>query len=556
VVQAALGAGVIATARSGAPSLREQVLLAYRWLRLHVTDAWWIAIIAGCVSVGVYAWYESRGLTILFNDAGSRELIARRVLVSRTPGLAQLGSTWLPLPGLLMLPLIWSNTLFRDGIAGSIPSMLAYVLAASYTYRLARLATSSRPAGWLAAVILMANPSVLYMQTTAMSETISLCAFVAALYYALALAKSHQAADIVKCATAVACGTLVRYDDWAIAFALIPVLIWIGWKEGGRIVAEAWVILYSLLAFTGCVAWVIYNAVIFHDPLLSFFYGQSNHKYYPNTPDRLLPGRGHPLVAIKMYGLSVTGTVGWPLVGLAVAGLSVGIWKMRRQEAVLPLLLALLPFVFYCLVFYLGINTESLPQLGTGTYYNVRFGLAMVPAVALFVGFVAVVGSSRMAKGISAILLVPVVAWGFWGSTHQTPFVEREAIYGNATIRSQGQEQANWFAENYHGGTILLNYLDSSEMVFYLMTDHGVSDRAFLSDANGAQFAAALAHPEKSVTWIVLSMNLQDGVNPIRTELMRSSGWRSSFALRRTFGPIQIYERLGRVAASLKAPAG
>ncbi len=57
-----------------------------------------MVLLAVILSITFYKWYAAHGLTVAFNDARSREMIARRVLMSRTPGLAQLGSTWLPLP--------------------------------------------------------------------------------------------------------------------------------------------------------------------------------------------------------------------------------------------------------------------------------------------------------------------------------------------------------------------------------------------------------------------------------------------------------------------------
>jgi hypothetical protein len=66
-------------------------------------------------------------------------MIARRVVMSRSPGLAQLGSAWLPLPFMLMLPLVWNEALFSSGPAGSLPSILGHVVAGVYMYRMARL---------------------------------------------------------------------------------------------------------------------------------------------------------------------------------------------------------------------------------------------------------------------------------------------------------------------------------------------------------------------------------------------------------------------------------
>ena len=115
---------------ASAPAKRPPVLgplvTICRWVRTHMTDEWAVALLAAVLSIGFFAWYDTHGLTVAFNDARIREMIARRVVTSRTPGLAQLGTTWLPLPFLLMLPLIWNDALFRDGIAGSLPSMLAY----------------------------------------------------------------------------------------------------------------------------------------------------------------------------------------------------------------------------------------------------------------------------------------------------------------------------------------------------------------------------------------------------------------------------------------------
>ena len=43
---------------------------------------------------------------------GNHMLIARRVLMADTPGAAQLGAVWLPLPHILMLAFIWNNWAF------------------------------------------------------------------------------------------------------------------------------------------------------------------------------------------------------------------------------------------------------------------------------------------------------------------------------------------------------------------------------------------------------------------------------------------------------------
>lgn len=519
------------------------VIVPGRWLRSHMTDEWSITVVAVALSICFYAWYDVHGVTAAFNDARIREMIARRVVMSRTPGLGQLGTTWLPLPFMLMLPMIWDDTLFRDGIAASLPSMAAFVIAAVYTYRIARLATSSRLAGWVAAGIVMADPSLLYIQATAMSETASLCAFVVTIYYALRVAHTHYALDLVKCAAGAVAGTWIRYENWIVAIAVVPVLAYIAWRRQGYVLAEAWALLYGSLAFAGCAAWILYNDIIFHDPLLSFFYGNSSNTY-ANIPASLLPARHHPLFAMTLYGVTVGYTVGWAVVAIAMVGLMFFVWRQGLQRRTLPIYLTLVPLAFYWLVLYLGVNWESLPQVGGGQYYNVRFGLLMIPAVAIFAAMLTVIGPLLVRRVLASATLVAIIVSSIIGFL-QTPLVLREALYGPAGAGSaqSGQIDAAWFSSHYHGGNVLITYVNSPSMMFYLLTKDGFRDDSMITDANGSQFAGALAAPQNWVTWIVMNSDASNGKSEIWTSLHRHADWRKYFILRKTLGTTAIYER-------------
>jgi hypothetical protein len=541
-----------------------------RWLRAHLTDEWSVVLLAVILSITFYRWYAAHGLTVAFNDARSREMIARRVLMSRTPGLAQLGSTWLPLPALLMLPLIWNDTLFRDGLAGSLPAMAAYVIAGLFMYRSARLVTDSRPAGWVAAGVLLLNPNVLYMQGTPMSEVPSLSAFVVSIYYALRLMRTYHALDVVKCAAAVAAGTLIRYENWVLGAALVPILAFAARRRRGYEMAQAWAILYSLLAFAGCAAWILYNTVIFHDPLLSFFYGQRDHRYYANTPGYLLPARHHAEMALKLYGLTVAGTAGWVITAMAALGFVLFLWRNHLRLTAQPAYITLLPFGFYWLVLYLGVNTESLPQVGNGPYYNVRFGLLMIPALALFSGYLMTAGrvvARRVLPGAVLAVILAVSAMNWMGGKS---LVLREALYGyGGDTRQTDQVDAQWLSTHYHGGNILYTYVNDPSLMFYLLTEYGFPDRAFITDANGAQFTRALADPQRWVTWIIINNGAGNGSDPLWAALHRQSAWRRYFVLRETFpwhhssagynGTVQLFERrpaTGPAARRADARAG
>ena len=94
---------------------------------------------------------DRMGAVLLYKDSISHLEIARRVLDSTSPGLAQLGAVWLPLPHLVMLPLVWDNTLYYDGFAGTITSMIAFVAMEVLMYRLVADLTGRKFAGIVAA---------------------------------------------------------------------------------------------------------------------------------------------------------------------------------------------------------------------------------------------------------------------------------------------------------------------------------------------------------------------------------------------------------------------
>src|SRR5258707_14010088 len=91
-------------------------------------DIFLVAQLAAAVSIASFFYYLQHGDLLLYGDAVAHINIARRVFDSRTPGLLQLGTVWLPLPHLLMLPFLLSRWLWQTGIGGSMPSLNASVL--------------------------------------------------------------------------------------------------------------------------------------------------------------------------------------------------------------------------------------------------------------------------------------------------------------------------------------------------------------------------------------------------------------------------------------------
>src|SRR5271155_431659 len=124
-------------------SLREQFLVLAASLIASATAVWW-------------SW--SHKAFLLYGDAEAHIHIARRLFDSPRPGITQLGSVWLPLPPLLLVPFLLVDRWWRSGFAPVIPSAACYLLASVGLYRLARKWLSV-PASSLALVLFAANPN-------------------------------------------------------------------------------------------------------------------------------------------------------------------------------------------------------------------------------------------------------------------------------------------------------------------------------------------------------------------------------------------------------------
>jgi hypothetical protein len=74
-----------------------------------IQDRWLIAVVITALVASITATVYSfqHHVILLYSDAYFHLRIARRIFDSATPGIGQLGTTWVPLPHLLMLPFVW-----------------------------------------------------------------------------------------------------------------------------------------------------------------------------------------------------------------------------------------------------------------------------------------------------------------------------------------------------------------------------------------------------------------------------------------------------------------
>lgn len=513
-------------------------------LKIHLSDTQLIAVLATFLSVAFYVWYAQQGLTLAYDDSIGHMLIARRVLIGGHPGLAQFGSVWPPLTHILMLPLIWNDDLYRSGFAGAFPSMIAYVLSAIYTFHLGALAFGSRTAGWVAALALMLNPNVLYMQSTPMTELSLICAAVIAIYYAVSWAHDAHTADLVKCAAATAAGTLIRYDGWALALVLALIIGYIAWRRGGWIYAESHLLLFGVLAFAGCAAWLVYNRVIFGN-WLEFYDGPYASKTQQSTTIAVahVPTLGDPLASLNTYGFATIDTAGALLAGAAVLGIVGWLAQRRYSLQTLPIIAGLVPFIFNWLSLVKGISIIETPEIsfsGANTYYNERYGMMMLPAIVLFAAWLAM-RSRPLLVAIFLLILSFTVSDGFLN----TPYALQDPLQGvKMPGRMEAQQVGQWMDAHCRGGHILVGAGSLSTAIF----SSQLPDASFVTEGDGADFYAALAHPEQAVSCIAMAQH-SSNYDAVWDKLHTRQDWRQYFVLRAVIHSVELYQRVGNVAS-------
>ena len=386
-----------------------------RWDRETALLAW----LTACVSILSFLFYFRRGDILLYGDAVAHINIARRVFDSRTPGLLQLGTVWLPLPHLLMIPFLLSDWMWKTGVGGSIPSMVAYVFGTVGIFRLVREGLAStaetdpmisgskisgpmiKVAAWLAAVIYAANPNLIYLQATAMTEALYLALFVWAVVYFNQFVQasgqpdgtqqSRASSSLIKCGLCLGAACWTRYDAWflGVVVGLAAIAVVFRAKSTGHTL-KVGLAKFVLLAAAAPVLWLAYNAIVYRNPL-EFATGPYSAKAIEQRSSATSHPGSHDLQTAFSYFLksaelnvaAKTWQKFWIL--LALAGVTGSLIQRRLPGRRWPLLLLWIPVPFYALsVAYSGVPIY-VPVWWPFSHYNVRYGLELLPAFAVFV---------------------------------------------------------------------------------------------------------------------------------------------------------------------------
>jgi hypothetical protein len=361
----------------------------------------WTVVVASCAASSLIAvvWSWRNHALLNYGDAVAHLNIARRVFDSHQPRFSELGSVWLPLPHILMLPFVQVYSWWATGLAGVFPSVLAYLGACAGIYRLSRRWLAPATAA-LTLIFFALNPNLLYLETTAMTEPLFLCEMI---WLADLLVEWRNDLDtgaqqsrllLWLIALVLVSSVFTRYDGWIMAL-LAWLAIAVALVRRGKLGSPTFWMASFLLA-AAPLFWFVYNSVAFGD-WLYFARGPYSAKAIemrtalPGYPPH--PGWHDPWVSLLFYLKAAemdAAAAAWgnTLLALGLLG-SAWAWLTARRHALAWTLLLALPVPFYAYSVAYGSVPIFLPVWWPHSYYNLRYGMELLPALALSLGFTA-----------------------------------------------------------------------------------------------------------------------------------------------------------------------
>lgn len=474
---------------------------------------------------------------VAYGDAESHLNIAKRVVQGLTPGFAQLGGIWLPLPHVFLIPFVLFDPLWRSGLAGSIVSGISYIISCLFLFRLTYLITQNKPASFMGFLVFALNPNILYMQSTPMTELQLIMFFILSTYFLVKYIKQKdQLISLILAAFFGFCATLTRYDGWILVLceAFVIILMYLSKRQTWEIIRsirkqsnpqlispqietrvkniwnqnivqkmEGEVLLFSTLALFGIIIWLFWDYLILGDPL--YF---TNSQFSAKTQQAIWLTRGqlpayHNILFSFIYYLVTSMSVSGILIfSISVIGLLSFVREKENRDNVLIALIMLVPFVYYVVTLFMGQSVIFIPHLTSIDFewrlFNVRYGLIMVPTAAFFFSYFFL---HRKLGGKMVILALFVLQFALFAVGYSKIITLADGVEGLSAAKRPDAEY--WMMAHYDKGLVLID--DYARTMSIIRTHIPMQNIIYIG--NKPYWEESFKEPEKYATWIIMQRN-------------------------------------------------
>jgi len=480
--------------------------------RAHATLRVAAGVFAGAMLVGSIALvvYARRDLTMSHYDARAHVMVARRITDSLTPGWRQVGAVWLPLPHAINLASVQSDWGYRTGYPSAVVSMTVLAaglaLLAAFLFRLT--GALSIAAGTPALVL--ANPNLLYLQSTPMTEPLLLGFAFLSLFAVDAWVRDPSPVRERFAGLSLVALMLTRYEGWCIAAALVGVAAWALRHRGpARALALVPWCLASLAAFLA-IGWGATGRWF----VASGFFVPENPSFH------------RPIDALEQVVTGARDLGGDAVLATAAVGVVVGLIRWRRDPAG-TLVLAL-------------VASAALPWFAfyQGHPFRVRY---MVPLVAA-AGVLSAVVVASLPRRLQLWAMVALVSATV---LQQTPFDPNARMVIEAqweTPYRREREAVTRYLSLHHDGTPILASMGSLGHYMQEASSAGFHLADFLHEGNGDLWTHASAKPGRFVRWVLLEERAEGG-DELAARRQAVPGYLSGFVRVAEGGGLALYSR-------------
>jgi hypothetical protein len=427
------------------------------------------------------AWfYATAGLTLSHYDARAHLVVARRIADSLTPGWKQIGAVWLPLPHIVNMPIVQWDWAYRTGLPSTALSILAMAVGLAGLTATVNRATRSWAAALAAPLLILANPNVLYLQSTPMTEPLLIGLSLAAVWAVARWLESDGGSSPLLPGLIIVGLALTRYEGWFVSAALTALSIVTLWRtRRWRAFALApylagAIVSFLLLSKGSTGVWFVTSGFYVPDPAL-------HHQ---------------PFEVIKRVWLGTVSLGGLALTLAGVAGAAAALVAWRNGRASTATILALTAAVSLPLYAFLQ-----------GHPFRIRY---MVPLVVAFAAL-APLAVARLPRRMHAVATLLIVAVSVW---QRPTFDPRAAMVLEAQwetpYRLQREAVTDYLRREWDGTPILASmgslghYMQESSHAGFAIAD-------FVHEGNGDLWARARERPAVYVKWMLIEERAEGG---------------------------------------------
>ena len=448
-----------------------------------------LAFLAGSAAA---LYYSHLGLALSHYDARAHLVVSRRIFDSIVPGWQQIGAVWLPLPHILdMLP-VQLDVFYRTGAFAIAISVASMSVAAWAVARLVLRTTGSAAGGLTAAALFVANPNLLYLQSTPMTEPLLFATTMVAVMSVAEWVDRDAPRWPHAAGLALTAASMTRYEAWPVSVAIIALAGIVMLRRGQRLPAA--VAACARLALYPGIAVVLFvlnsRWTTGHWFVTSGFFVAENE------------AKGQLVLAweqvkIGTYRLSGPGLI-WP--AYVSAALVLAAFVRSKSTAGLVLVLALAASA--ALPWYAYFNGHPL---------RVRYSMPLVFASCTLCG----VGVGLLPRRIRAAVAVALVAAILYNDSPidaRAPMV-LEAQRDNVN-RAGRMVVTAYLVQHYDwgGNSVVMASMGSLAHYIQDLSAYGFHIRNFLHEGNGDLWVFAVEQgPHGFADWILVEEKAEGG---------------------------------------------